>query len=80
MTRYDLLWARWAILSMFEPTTARPNLEFDKLFMSIGAYNGQIWLSRGYKSDFEQSVKRLQLDLMLLVVNLWYEFDEITTR
>ena len=80
MTRYDLLWARWAILSMFEPTTTWPNLEFGKLFMSIGAYNGQIWLSRGYKRDFEQSLKRLQLDLMLLVVNLWYEFGEITTR
>ena len=55
------------------------NLDFGNVCMSIGAYNGQIWLSRGHKSDFEQSLKRLQLDLMLLVVNLWYEFGEITT-
>ena len=56
------------------------NLDFGTLFMSIGAHSGQIWLSRGYKSDVKQYLKRLQLNLMLLVVNFWYEFGEITTR
>ena len=51
---------------MFQPTPILPDFNFGQVVRWIGANNGQIRLSRGYKSDFEQCLNRLQLYLILI--------------
>ena len=77
---YDFLEAIRVILAMFEPTPTWPNFYFGQLFIWIEANNDQICLPRGEISDLEQCSNRLQLDLILLLDNFWYELGKIMTR
>ena len=77
MARYDLLWARWVILSNVRTDLNLPNFTFGQLFMWTGANNDQIWLPMGKMSDFEPCSNRLELDLISLLVNLSYELGQI---
>ena len=78
--RYDFVEAIRVILAMFEPTPTWPNFYLGQLFIWIEANKDQICLPRGEMSDFEQCSNRLQLDLILLLVNFWYELGKIMTR
>ena len=80
MARYDFLEAIRVIWAIFELTPTWQNFYFGQLFMWIEANNDQMCLPRGEMSDFEQWSNRLQLDLILLLVNFWYEFGKIMTR
>ena len=77
MTSYRLNKRFWAML---EPTSIWPNFTFGQLSTWIGSYNDHIWLPMGLTSDSEQCLNRLQLDLILLLVNFWYELGKIMTR
>ena len=48
--------------------------------MWFGANNDQIWLPMGKMSDSEQCSNRLQLDLILILVNFPCELGSIMTR
>ena len=65
---------------MFEPISTWPNFDFGQLFIWIEANNDHIWLTRGEMSDFEQLSNRLQLDLISLLVNFWYELGKMMNR
>ena len=80
MTRYDFIWVNKWFWTMFQPTPTWPNSDFGKLYMWIGSNNVQIWLPRGYMSDFVQCSNWLQLYLILLLVNFSYELWQIMTR
>ena len=77
MTSYRLNKRFWA---MFEPNSTWPNFAFGQRFTWIGIYNDHIWLPMGQTSDSEQCLNRLQLDVILLLVNFWYELGKIMTR
>ena len=66
--------------TMFEPTWTWIDFIFGQLFIWIGVNNDQIWLPRGYMSEFEHFLNRLQLDLILPLVNVVYELGQIMTR
>ena len=70
MNRYDFLEADEWFWTMFKPTLNWQNFTFGQLFMQTGVINNQIWLLRGYMSDFEQCSKRIQIDLIHLK---WWE-------
>ena len=81
MTRYDFLEATRVILSNVRTLTPTwLNLDFGQLFIWIEANYDHIWLPRADMGDFEQCSNRHQLDLILLLVNFWYELGKIMTR
>ena len=63
----------------FEQIITLPNFTFGQLFMWIGANNDQIWLPMGYVSDSEQCSNRLELYLILLLVNFSCDLGQIMT-
>ena len=67
----------WA---MFELTPTWHNFTFGQLFMWFGANNDQIWLPMDQTSDSEQCSNRLQLHLILLLVNFSCELGQIMIR
>ena len=63
--------------AMFKLTPIWPNFTFDQLFLWIGTNNDQIWLRRGQTSNSEQCLNRIQLDLILFLVNFSCELGPI---
>ena len=79
MTRYDYGLDEW-FWAMFEPTWTWPNFTFGQLFMWIRANNDQIGLHMGQMNYSEQCSSRLELDLILHLVNCSCELGQIMTR
>ena len=64
----------WA---MFEPNLTCRNYTFGQRFSWIGTHNYQIRLPRGYTSDFDQCLNRLQLKLITRLVYFACELGQI---
>ena len=76
MTRYDFLCARWVIVR--NVWTDLPG-NFGQLCMWIAANNDHTWLPMAYMSDSVQCSNRLQIDLIVLLVNFVCTFGQVMT-
>ena len=70
----------WCQIRLDKPKLGQLITYLISVYMWIGANNDQIWLPRSQNSEFEQCSNRLQLDLILLLVNFWYELGKLMTR
>ena len=76
MTRYDIMEARWVILSNVWTDS---NVIFGQYFIWIGYNNDQIWLPRRYSCDFEKCLNRLVLEQINYTFGKLYELGQMMT-